>query len=132
MGKRTVNPDRIRNNFERQVFKDLRSCQRKLKFEVEYESVVLPYTLRREYIPDFVVTLPSGKTLFIETKGYLRPDDRAKLLSARECNPEADIRIVFMQDNKIHKSSKTRYSDWASKHGFKFAFGNVPQEWLSE
>lgn len=99
---------------------------------MEYESVILPYTLRRDYVPDFCITLRSGHRIFIEAKGYLRPDDRAKLLSARECNPEADIRLVFQQDNKLNKNSRTRYSGWAERHGFKYAIGSIPIEWLKE
>jgi hypothetical protein len=122
----------LKGSLEKAVFKELRAVQKQLKFEIEYETEKLSYTLVRDYIPDFVITLDSGRKLYIETKGYLRPDDRAKLLSARECNPEADIRIVFQQDNRLNKNSRTRYSQWAERHGFRYAIGSVPIEWLKE
>jgi hypothetical protein len=128
----TINVDKLKGALEKAVFKELRACQKQLNFEIEYETESLPYTLTREYIPDFIIKKDSGRKIYIETKGYLRPDDRAKLLSAREFNPEADIRIVFQQDNKLNKNSRTRYSQWAERHGFKYAIGTVPREWLSE
>ena len=36
-----------------------------------YESEKLPYTLYYNYIPDFVISLPSGNKRYIEAKGIL-------------------------------------------------------------
>lgn len=99
--------------------------------EIGYETEELEYTLRRTYIPDFIINTTGGNKVYIEAKGYLRPEDRAKLLATRDSNPTADIRIVFMTDNKLSKKHKMRYSDWSNKYGFKYAFNTVPKEWFS-
>jgi len=67
---------------------------------------------------------------FIEVKGYLRPEDRTKMLAAIEANPGLDLRLLFSKDNVLRKGSKTKYSDWCNKHGIKYAIGTVPKEWF--
>lgn len=53
------------------------------------------------------------------------------MIAVREANPALDIRMVFAADNKLHKHSPTRYSDWCVKNGFKYHIGiDVPREWL--
>ncbi len=56
--------------------------------------------------------------------------DRTKHLLIKQQHPDKDIRFLFKVDNKINKASETRYSDWCEKHGFLYAFGEVPEEWL--
>lgn len=70
--------------------------------------------------------------MYIETKGYFRPEDRKKLLSVVKNNPNIDLRILFQQDNYLTKAKTSRYSDWAEKKGFKWAVGSIPDEWLEE
>lgn len=95
------------------------------------ESHDIPYTLVKNYIPDLVLCFPDGRTLYIEVKGWYPPIDRAKMRAVKRCNPDLDIRMVFGADNKLHKTSKLRYSDWCKKHGFPYAIGKVPSEWLT-
>lgn len=97
---------------------------------VAYETDSLPYTIRRNYIPDFVVHLPNGAVRYIEAKGYLRPEDRTKMRAVKEANPLLDIRFVFAKDNLV-TGSKMRYSDWAIKYGFPYSIGSVPKDWLT-
>lgn len=97
---------------------------------VSYESEYLPYTVEAWYLPDFVITTVDGRTIYLETKGWFRPRDRQKMLSVKRNNPHLDIRLVFMKDNKISKSSKTKYSDWCEKHGFIYSVGSIPAEWF--
>lgn len=98
----------------------------------EYENRRLPYTVpakNRNYIPDF--ELPNG--ILIEAKGKLDREAREKMLLARDQNPDKDIRILLMRNNKMSKQSKQRYGDWLDKNGFKWAAsdkGHVPEEWL--
>lgn len=83
----------------------------------------------RNYIPDF--ELPNG--ILIEAKGKLDREAREKMLLARDQNPDKDIRILLMRNNKMSKQSKQRYGDWLDKNGFKWAAsdkGHVPEEWL--
>lgn len=46
---------------------------------------------------------------------------------------KADIRLVFSRpNNRLSKSSKTTYAQWAVKHGFPWAEGTVPASWIKE
>ena len=98
----------------------------------EYEqhklSYVIPQT-NHTYKPDF--RLPNG--IFIESKGWLRSEDRKKHLLIKEQNPDIDLRFVLQSPNgKIYKGSKTTYSQWCEKNGFKWAGKTIPQEWIDE
>lgn len=89
-----------------------------------YETVKLPYTLRNNYIPDFV---REAVKLVVEAKGRFTGADRRKMLAAKGENPEWDIRIAFMRNNPLYKGAKNRYMDWAAKHGFRATvFPNLP------
>jgi hypothetical protein len=91
---------------------------------------------RRRYLPDFVVpdwtdgVITGG--IIIEVKGYLTSSERTKLLDIARANPEVDLRLLFGSDNKLSKTSNTRYSDWAREHGFPSAIRTIPDEWFKE
>lgn len=87
-----------------------------------YEGLKIPYVIAGHYTPDFVIATPTGR-LYIETKGYLRPEDKRKLIAVKKCNPNMDLRIVFYEH-------KPRSVKWAEKNHFKYAIGNIPEEWL--
>ena len=91
-----------------------------MKFK--YESERLLYVLGGTYCPDFVIDTPTGK-LYIETKGYLRPEDKRKLVAVKKCNPSCDIRIVFYAE-------RPKQIKWALKNGFKYAISTIPKDWL--
>ncbi len=74
--------------------------------------------------------MPNG--IIVEAKGRLTVFDRAKHLAIKAQHPEKDIRFIFQFDNKLFKGSKTRYSDWCEKKGFKFAFLKIPKSWAKE
>ena len=82
----------------------------------------------KKYTPDFV--LDNG--VIIECKGRLTVFDRVKHLLIKEQCPELDIRFVFQFDNKLTRNSKTRYSEWCEKHGFQYAFKEVPESWVTK
>lgn len=111
----------MRNKFEKRIHDELKHA----KVKVSYETERLPYTLACNYIPDFIIVLKSGKKIYIETKGHLRVEDKRKLVAVKKQYENIDLRIVFYSQNK--KNSK-----WANKHGFKYAIGSVPTEWLDE
>ena len=94
----------------------------------EYEKKKFRYFTTHQYTPDFI--LENG--VILEVKGYFAADDRAKLLALKKFYPNLDVRLVFKKNNKIHKKSTMRYSDWAQKHGFKYAINEIPDEWLKE
>jgi len=100
------------------------------KTPFKYEEAKIRYVSRpHTYKPDF--ELWNG--IFIETKGRFMPCDRTKHLLLKEQHPELDIRFVFSNSNtKLSKRSKATYADWCNKHGFKYADGLVPVEWMKE
>lgn len=119
------------NNFksklEEKFWDILRICFSKCV--VTYETESFPYVLERRYRPDFIIERPDGSKTYIETKGYLRPTDRTKLVAVKRDNPGLDLRIIFACDNKI-SGSKMTYSGWAQKYGFPYAVGKVPKKWI--
>lgn len=97
-----------------------------------YEPIKYNYNVVevRTYTPDFHVP---DKDIFFEVKGFFSPADRKKMLLVKESNPNLDVRMIFQQDNRISKRSKTRYSEWCDKHGLKYHVGlNLPKEWMDE
>jgi Autographiviridae endonuclease I len=122
----------FRSKFESGLFDQMRVNR---AVDIEYEVDKLEYTTTSVYIPDFTITLEGDfirptTVFYIEAKGYFSPEDRKKMLAVKKSHPTKDIRFVFQANNKIHPKSVTRYSDWAEKHGFKYAIGEAPKEWF--
>jgi predicted nuclease of restriction endonuclease-like RecB superfamily len=110
---------KLRNKFEQKINAQLK----RLKVKFEYESERILCVLASYYLPDFVLNTDSGK-IYIETKGYLRPESKRKLVAVKKQHPELDIRIVFYASNK-------KYIAWADRNGFRWAVGRIPKEWLT-
>lgn len=121
---------KLKSLFEKKVAK----CLNDNKVPFEYESMKVQYVVpakKRTYSPDFI--LPNG--IIVEAKGKLDRAVREKMALVIEQNPHLDIRLLFMRDNKITRTSKTRYSDWCEKRGIKYAIdeqGRIPKEWIKE
>lgn len=109
---------KLKNNFERKIHNQLKRA----KVVFKYEPERIPYVIAGHYIPDFIINTPTG-TLYIETKGYLRPEAKRKLIAVKKQHPELDIRIVFYEQRKSN-------SRWAERCGFKWAVSTIPQEWI--
>lgn len=109
---------RTKNKFEKRTYEHLKDSRVKFK----YESEKIPYLLARHYIPDFVIETKTGK-VYIECKGYLRPEHKAKMVAVKKLHPELDIRILFYSRN-------AKYIRWAEKNGFQYAIDTIPDEWL--
>lgn len=101
-------------------------------YEVRYEEHAIPYLMEHYYVPDFTVYASDGTMFFIEVKGWFSPTDRRKMLAVRKHNPDADIRFVFANANKkLTKAKRSQtYADWCDRHGFAWASGGVPSDWL--
>lgn len=110
---------KTKNKFEQKLFNQLK----KAKVKFEYESERVPYILERYYVPDFVVTV-SNRKIYIEAKGYLRPEHKSKMVAVKKLNPDMDIRILFYAPNKKNER-------WAIKNNFQYAIGDIPEEWLN-
>ena len=96
---------------------------------VDYEPFSIPYLVKGNYYPDFV--LSNG--IIVETKGYFDSRARAKMIAVKEHNPDKDIRLVFMNSRtKVRKGSKMTYADWCEKYDFQYADGMIPLEWFKE
>lgn len=107
-----------RNKFEARIDQQLRASR--VKFS--YENERIPYVIAGHYIPDFIVETKTGK-IYLETKGHFRPEAKRKMVAVKKMHPELDIRIIF------YRASKP-YIRWAEKHGFKYAFHSIPDDWL--
>lgn len=109
---------KTRNKFEKKIELQLKRA----KCVFTYESEKIPYVLAGHYLPDFVLTTPTGK-VYIETKGYLRPEHKRKMSAVKKQHPNLDIRILFY-------AAKKQYIKWAEKVGFKWAVDKIPTEWI--
>jgi Phage endonuclease I len=110
---------KLRNQFEKSVYRQLKRSQISFK----YESKKVPYVIAGHYTPDFVLTTPLGEVI-IETKGYLRPEDKRKLIAVKRCNPRLDIRLLFYEN-------RPKQIKWAERNGFRYAIEKVPRDWLN-
>jgi hypothetical protein len=108
-----------RNKFEARINRQLKRARVIFKYEEER----IPYILARHYIPDFIIYTPLGK-VYVECKGYLRPEDKSKLRAVKKLNPQVDLRIVFYRPVES-------YIKWAEKNGFRYAIEKVPREWMN-
>lgn len=121
---------KLKSGFEKKVAANLTANKIPFEYETQKVKYVVPEKIRT-YNPDFI--LPNG--VVIEAKGKLDRDVREKMALVFEQNPELDIRMLFMRDNKIAKNSKTRYSDWCKKRGIVYAVnedGIIPQDWIDD
>lgn len=109
----------MRNKFEKRINRQLKRA----KVRFGYETDRIQYVLVRSYIPDFIIETDCGRR-YVECKGWLRPEDKSKLLAVKAQVPNIDLRILFYARNK--KNIK-----WAEKHGFVYAFEKIPKEWLT-
>jgi hypothetical protein len=107
---------------------------RGVEFEFEQEKLLWqPEARWHTYRPDFTFKKKDGTTMYVESKGYLTPADRKKMVDVKRCNPALDIRFVFQRARTpINKGSKTTYGDWATKQGFQWSEMDVPDGWLEE
>ena len=103
---------------------------RALKVEFKYEDTKLPYTIEHTYCPDFYIP---DTDIYIEAKGFWRPEDRRKIKAIKEQHPEIDIRMAFQNPKKkISKGSKVTYAQWCDRKGILWCdFKKIPISWLT-
>lgn len=108
-----------------------RQFAKKTKNKFDYEAATIEFTqpaAKRKYKPDFKIS----DCKFIETKGRLTSQDRAKHLWIKEQRPEIEVYFVFSRPhNRIRKGSPTTYADWCDKHGFEWISIDdpLPKHW---
>ena len=104
--------------------------EKKVPFQYETSKIryIVP-SVERNYTPDFF--LENG--IIVETKGRFTMEDRKKHVLIKRQHPKLDIRFVFQNaKGKIRKGSPTTYAMWCKKNGFKYAHGQIPEEWIRE
>jgi hypothetical protein len=116
-------PDGFDSPLELEIWKQLPKARTK------YEPELLYYMIPHKYKPDFVITKPDGRKVYLEVKGYLRWEDQRKMRAVKEYNPDLDIRFYFPKDNKVQTSNMTN-SEWCVKYGFPCAIGKLPKGWF--
>ena len=128
----------VKSHFEYEIWLKLKDILPK-GASIENEVDKIPYVIEHVYIPDFTITLPDGRKLFIETKGNGRQFDgnvRQKMDAVRDQNPELDLRIIFFADGRIGGSKRRksgeyyRQSDWAKKNRFIFTIRQAISDWF--
>jgi hypothetical protein len=127
------------SKFEVEVAKQLYSAKMKFTYETTsyyYEEPVSSglctecgskdTVTTHWYTPDFF--LDNG--VIIESKGKLDMATRKKLKAIKNSNPDLELKLLFMRNNRINRGSKTYYEDWARKQGFDCTTKTIPKEWL--
>ncbi len=122
------------NKFEQAINDELYDAQQEgHQFIYTFESATIEYRkpeLLRTYTPDFVIERCGEYSIYIETKGYFRPEARTKMRHVKRCNPALDIRIIFQKNLLINKKTGFDYLQWARRNDFPCAIGTIPKEWL--
>lgn len=124
MNKKTNN---LKGGFEPQIEKMLKSVSAEFNIEYKYEPDKFTVHIPTTYIPDFRVDTKSGP-LYIECKGYFRPESMQKVKAFKQCNPEVRFHIIFDKNNSVYKGSKIKYGDWCDKLGISWSVRSLPKE----
>lgn len=124
----------FRSKLEERTSEQLKSIN--WLYEGEQLNYSIPIT-HHKYTPDFVITKPDGRKLFLECKGRHRwggmdLETRKKMEYVKQQNPNLDIRFVFDKaNNKIGTSPKSMtWEQWAEKMGYKYTINIIPIEWF--
>lgn len=110
-----------KNKFEEKLFLQLK--RKRVKFE--YEGEKISYLISGHYTPDYVCQKKDGSVMYIEAKGYLRPEHKRVMVAAKKLHPAIDLRIVFYSHRK-------EYVKWAEKNKIPWAIDVIPKEWIDE
>lgn len=82
----------------------------------KFEPYTIPYTIHRNYKPDFVF----GDYL-IECKGYFRVGDTQKYTSIRDSLAGQELIFVLSDPNKkLRKGAKMTMGQWCDKEELQF------------
>ena len=114
----------VRSQYERTVYENIL----KSGYTAEYEPGPVTYKVieTRKYTPDIV--LKSG--VWVELKGYLRPEDKRKLRRIRLAYPTRNFCILFQREQPHAKGAKSTNIQWAENIGMIAAAGDsIPKAW---
>jgi len=114
---------KFRSLFEKDVAKLLKGFQ--------YEPFTIPYTIHRNYRPDFV---HSKSGTVVECKGFFREGDTKKYTSVRDSLPKHQ-RLVFVlmhPNKKIRKGATMKMAQWCDKEGIMWYSLDTLEELISD
>jgi hypothetical protein len=114
---------KFRSLFEKDVSKLLKGFQ--------YEPFTIPYTIHRNYRPDFV---HSKSGTVVECKGFFREGDTKKYTSVRDSLPKHQ-RLVFVlmhPNKKIRKGATMTMAQWCDKEGIMWYTIDTLEELISD
>jgi hypothetical protein len=114
---------KFRSLFEKDVAKLLKGFQ--------YEPFTIPYTIHRNYRPDFV---HSKSGTVVECKGFFREGDTKKYTSIRDSLPKHQ-RLVFVlmhPNKKIRKGAMMTMAQWCDKEGIMWYTIDTLEELISD
>ena len=81
----------------------------------KFEPYTVPYTIHRNYKPDFVFD-----NYLIECKGYFRVGDTQKYTSIRDSLAGQELIFVLSDPNKkLRKGAKMTMGQWCDKENFQ-------------
>lgn len=110
---------KLKSKFEKRFYDEIT----RLGLDFAYESDKLSYSLHLAYKPDWKVS----DGLYIETKGKFDYTERRKMEAVKAANPDKEIRMVFMRNQKLGKGSKMTYGEWCDKHDIRWSvFPDLP------
>ena len=110
---------RLKSKFEKRFYEEAT----KRGLDLGYEKDRLSYSLHLDYKPDWKVR----DGFYIETKGKFDYTERRKMAAVCAANPNVEVRMVFMRNQKLGKGSKMTYGEWCDKHGIKWSvFPEIP------
>ena len=115
--------------FRSRLEEQISDLMTELKIDHDYEATKIPYQIEHFYTPDFF--LPN-KHIYLEAKGYWRPEDRRKIKTVRKQHPDLDLRMVFQNPYQtISKNSKTTYAQYCERYKILWcSYHELPLEWI--
>lgn len=103
----------------------------KINPAMTYEGKTYTVTLEKKYTPDWYWD-NNGKAYAIEAKGFLRIEDREKILAFVSQYPEVKFHLVLQKDNSLYAGSKYKYSDWCTRHNISYSVKSIPEDLFNE
>jgi hypothetical protein len=86
----------------------------------EYEPCKVPYTVHRNYTPDFRYITKEG-TIYLECKGFFRVGDVQKYKAIRDSMAGEDelIFVLYNPKKKLRKGGNMTMEQWCVKEGLR-------------
>lgn len=84
---------------------------------MQYEPFGFPYTIHKNYLPDFVYN-----DYLIECKGFFREGDTQKYKAIRDQCETEGLELVFLlsdPNKKVRKGAKLTMGQWCDKEGLR-------------